>query len=366
MSQQPQEAPLSTDELETRVAALWRGELEWVRQHPNPDLSMFDAEFEKELSRTEIHELPALDIAMWPKDLNFNIDTSDPGKFNDRFIEIPAKCSSSAVLLLISIHHVVLMFILALAVFTGASPVEFAPLYLFALLILAPLTYYAIKSNKLSAGRIRYNRQAQLIHIDNGQGRIAHIPWRHIRPAVDNRYGPMGALQLYAPHPHAAIESNKLRTSGNPHPSYLMEPYTCGSGIEGLYDLQRLEFLRRYMEHGIKAVQPQPGTITPQQKATYSRHRLSPLLRVWHWLCFIPLLDRYMRHGAENAEWSDEVQNLCGPAPDLRGLDTRPVKSRTDIYYRPAYDHPVSFGYRLVNRHGHPLPQPAQSLSKRK
>lgn len=365
MSEQ-QEATLIRDELNARIDQLWREELEWVRQHPNPDLSMFDAGLQKELSRPEVHELPALDIAMWPKDLNFNIDTSDPEKFNDRFIEIPTKRSSSAILLLISIHHVALIFILALVLFTGASPVEFAPLYLFALLILAPLTYYAIKSNKRSAGRIRYNRQAQLVHIDDGQGHIAHIPWRHVRPAVDNRYGPMGVLRLYAPHPHAEIEINKLRTSGSSHPSYLMEPYTCDCGIEALYDLQRLEFLRRYMEQGIQAVQPQPGTIPPQQTATHPRHKLSALVRVWHWLCFSPLLDRYTRRGSENAGWSDEVQNLCGPAPDLRGLDTRPVKSRTDTYYRPAYDHPVSFGYRLVNRHGHPLPQSPQSLSTRK
>lgn len=123
---------------------------------------------------------------------------------------------------------------------------------------------------------------------------------------------------------------------------------------------------RQDMEQGIQAVQPQPGTITPQQTATHPKHRLSPLVRVWHWLCFSPLLDRYTRRGSENAGWSDEVQNLCGPAPDLRGLDTRPIKSRTDAYYRPAYDHPVSFGYRLVNRHGHPLPQSPQSLSIRK
>jgi hypothetical protein len=173
----------------------------------------------------------------------------------------------------------------------------------------------------------------------------------------------MGALRLYAPHPHAEVETRKLQTSGNSHP-FLMEPYTCSSGMEGLYDLQRLEFLRRYMEHGIKAVQPQPRTIA--QRATHPKPRPSPLVRIWHWLCFIPILNRYTRRGTENAEWSDEVQNLCGPAPDLRGLDTRPVKSRTDIYYRPAYDHPVSFGYRLVNRHGHPLPQPSQSRSKGK
>jgi hypothetical protein len=129
-------------------------------------------------------------------------------------------------------------------------------------------------------------------------------------------------------------------------------------------NLQRLEFMRRYMEHGLQAIQPHPRAIAqglvenPEQFDDPKRMRvglagkyfLYPLDRAWHYLSLGPWLDKRARRSAEGFEWNDEVKNLCGPNPDLRGLHTRPVKSRTDVYYRPD-----GASYRLVDRRGTPL-----------
>lgn len=93
--------PLSKEELKRRIDELWREELEWLRQNPEPDLSTFEAEYGKEVNRKSlgkriVRELPALNIAMWSKDISFDLEIRDPEKYNNRFIELPTPPASSA------------------------------------------------------------------------------------------------------------------------------------------------------------------------------------------------------------------------------------------------------------------------------
>ncbi|MCD9007545.1 hypothetical protein LDO31_15120 [Luteimonas sp. XNQY3] len=367
------QAPLDKAGLQARIDALWREELEWVRRHREPDMSDLDAEIGKELERRDVHALPALDIAMWPEDVFFTVDVSDPERFNDRFMELPMGHIRSSAAFIVGMHHVLVLFILSLVmVFPAATLAELWPLYAFGLLLLAPLFWFCFRTEREPMGRVRYNRQAQLLHIDDGKGHVAHIPWRHVRPLVDERS--TSVLKLYAPRPRAEIETYKLRIRGNPNPPPidLSGPYECVNSLPDLYELQGLEFIRRYMAHGLPAIQPHPSALAQGLvKATdhvdvptrwAGKYLLSPLRRYWHALCLGPWLDERARLGEARFEWNDEVKQLCGRSPNLRGLDARPIKPNPRAYYRPAYDYPVSFSYRLVNRHGLPLMMAPESM----
>lgn len=367
------QAPLDKAGLQARIDALWREELEWVRRHRDPDMSDFDAEIGKELERRDVHALPALDIAMWPEDVFFTVDVSDPERFNDRFMELPRGHIRSSAAFIVGMHHVLVLFILVLvALFPAATLAELWPLHAFGLLLLGPLFWFCFRTEREPMGRVRYNRQAQLLHIDDGKGHVAHIPWRHVRPLVDERS--TSVLKLYAPRPRAEIERYRLRIRGNPDPPPidLAGPYDCGNELPDLYKLQGLEFIRRYMAHGLPAIQPHPRAIAQGLVKTpghvdapihwAGKYLLSPLRRSWHALCLGPWLDKRARLGQARFEWNDEVKQLCGRSPNLRGLATRPIKPNPGAYYRPAYDHHASFGYRLVNRHGLPLMMAPESM----
>ena len=94
MREEQDEVRLPTPEIKQKVHAMWVEELEWVRQHPDPDLGEFEASINQEMKRSGKHKLPPLEVAMWPESVLCDIDVSDPDKFNDRFIELPVETNS--------------------------------------------------------------------------------------------------------------------------------------------------------------------------------------------------------------------------------------------------------------------------------
>jgi hypothetical protein len=376
VSQQPEEAPLSKNDLEARIDKLWHEELEWVRQQPNPDLTDFNALIEKEKNKGSVGELPPLDIAMFPSDVALDIDINNQKKFNDRFLEQPIYSRASGLeKIILGFHNGMALLIALNLAFTTTSITDGFTVYFITLLFIAPFIYlFIFNIGKAKAGRIRYNRQAQLVHIDNGKGHVAHIPWRHVRVLNNIGIAPASIMLFCAPRSRADTERYKLLIRGNPNPPHLDKIwgiYSFGISLKSTdsisvaANLQRLEFIRRYMEHGIKAIQPHPdltskGLLADPERSDdpkqiynaggFLKYVLYPLNRIWHYFCFGPLLDRWARRSVEGFEWNEEVKNLCGPSPDLRGLNTRPVKSRTDVYYRPD-----GTSYRLVDRHGKAL-----------
>jgi len=384
MSETPQEPhvakqELSKQELTERERALWQAELEWQRQNPNPDLSDFHARLERELRRRGAVRLPGLDIAMWPESFSNDIDVSNPDKFNDRFIELPVEeYASGFVKWFIGAHN----FIVIIAIYAFLVDGRLEP-FIVACSIVAiifwPLIFLVIYfSGKGTSGGIRYNRQAQLVHVDDGEGRVAHIPWRQVVPIVSVGVAPSSLMQLCAPFPHARMEYYKLLEIGRD-----VEAFRSAEAAEGPFglrnlmaegdhasawsNLQRLEFLRRYMADGIAAIQPDPELVAKgrlydtetfgdprnmRQLDWFWKYVMYPIDRAWHYLAFGPWLDKRARARAEAFRWTQEVEDLCGPNPDLRGLDTRPIKARTDFYYRPD-----GVSAYLVDRNGNRLPR---------
>ncbi|RQP29430.1 hypothetical protein DF156_25875 [Burkholderia ubonensis] len=128
--------------------------------------------------------------------------------------------------------------------------------------------------------------------------------------------------------------------------------------------MDRLEFIRRYMEHGLEAIQPDEqmrrlgrvrkpsgflrSTPNPDWWNLYVGR---PFMHLLYWCATGPLIDWWVARKRATLRWPEEVERLCAPDADLSAFDTTPVKSRTDIFYRYAGDR----GYELVDAKGRPV-----------
>jgi len=374
--------PLTKAELAEREKELWANELEWQRRNPHPDLSDFHALLDKEIRRQKLIRLPGLDIAMWPEAVDCDIDVSNTEKFNDRFIELPSDTRASGLEKgFIGAHNFFFMLIMGVRIYESAPFWDYVFPYIFVAAVFLPLIYFMTFRLGAggSSGGVRYNRQAQLVHIDDGQGHVAHIPWRHVVPFVSIGVPPASLMRLCAPQPHArnayydvlAIGHDDAERERLQSLRELIGPFNVSVNMTEIdhvnvrRNLQRLEFLRRYMSDGIAAIQPNPqrvasGRLVRPEDYDNPRNILAgggvgkfllyPLDRAFHYFTFGPWLDKRARACVERFKWTQEVVDLCGPNPDLRGLDTRPIKPRTDIFYRPE-----GFTFAILNAHGEPI-----------
>ncbi len=117
--------------------------------------------------------------------------------------------------------------------------------------------------------------------------------------------------------------------------------------------MHRLEFYRRYMEEGLEAVQPDPERLPNYQpiREPYLPQPRGPILKTLHFLAWGRLIDRALAHRAKKFYWPEEVERLCAPDADLSGIDTSPVKPRTDLYYRAMGGSNIDF----VDANGQPV-----------
>ncbi|HFT8169282.1 TPA: hypothetical protein ACGR94_005665 [Pseudomonas aeruginosa] len=383
--------PLTKAELAEREKELWANELEWQRQNPHPDLSDFHALLDKEIRRQKLIRLPGLDIAMWPEAVDCDIDVSNTEKFNDRFIELPSETRASGFeKWFIGAHNLLLSIILIASFFDHESWRLSLVTYSMVAVIFWPLIYFITfrLGSEGSSGGVRYNRQAQLVHIDDGLGHVAHIPWRHVVPFVSIGVAPASLMRLCAPQPHArnayydvlAIGHDDAERERLQSLRELIGPFNVSVNMTEIdhvnvrRNLQRLEFLRRYMSDGIAAIQPHPeraasGWLVRPEDYDNPRNILAagwdgkyllyPLGRAFHYFSFGPWLDKRARARVERFKWTQEVEDLCGPNPDLRGLDTRPIKPRTDVFYRPE-----GFTFTVLNKRGEPVPSTHSERNK--
>lgn len=109
----------------------------------------------------------------------------------------------------------------------------------------------------------------------------------------------------------------------------------------------RFEFIRRYMEEGLDAIQPTADLSHYDKPSGPSR------LASFYWPGFGPLIDRWVAHWQSKFRWPDDVERLGQPHADLSGFDTRPVASNKHIFYR--YD-VVNGGFYLCGINGERLP----------
>jgi hypothetical protein len=310
------------------------------------------AEFEAQCAalneRQDYAALPPIDIAMEHGQFAKFDDLSDEQCFNDRFVEPQWQCAASLVAQMgggaVSLS-VVLLFVVA-PIFDG----EIRWGYLWVLLGTCLFAWFFIAlAGSGESIRTRFNRQAQLVHVYDGDALI-NLPWRDVVPFVE--LGSDYRLRLLFPNPYLQMAYRKE--------SIIRSAYRYGYEISREFDsgdhvfmgeaLERLEFIRRYMEDGIQAVHADEDNVrSGLARKPEGRYRAStrpsmsgPLERLvfrridtlCYWLSFGPLINRWLEHKASQFRWPDEVERLCAPGADLSAYDTRPVKSRANVYYR--------------------------------
>ncbi len=315
---------------------------------PEDPRAEFEAQCAALSEKRDYAALPPIDIAMDPRLFIKLDDLSDEQCFNDRFIEPQWQCAASLVAQMgggaLSLS-VFLLFVVA-PIFEG----EITWGYLW--LLIGPCLFAWLFIALAGSGesiRKRFNRQAQLVHIYNGEVLI-NLPWRDAVPFVE--LGSDYRLRLRFPIPYAQMAYRKE--------SIIRSAFRYGYEISGEFDsydhlfmgntLERLEFIRRYMEDGIQSVQVDEENVRkglarkPEGRDRAStrvsmggpleRHVFRRIDTLCYWFCFGPLIDRWLEYKASQFRWPEEVERLCAPGADLSAYDTRPVKSRANVYYR--------------------------------
>ena len=318
------------------------------------------AEFERQCrelnERRDFVALPGIRFAMHPDDLWFCDDVSDERYFNERFIEPRMEGDTAFLARLVVGWGIVfpLVGVLILAPLFGEyegikNGVQRDITDMFWLLLWCTpfflgswLFLWLASGAGNKGGGVRFNRRAQLVHVAFND-EVIHLRWRDVRPFMElgSHYG----IRLCFPIPydqHAGKDALWLTRTYRGRPYELRAAFdTIDSATFGRA-LERIEFIRRYMEHGLEAIQPHPEAVAagrvrkPSGFVADNRSRLRKAFSLSHWaymLALGPWVDRWIQRKADAYQWPEEVERLCAPDADLSGYDTTPVKSRTDVYY---------------------------------
>ncbi len=316
---------------------------------PDPcTLEQFDQQITEMTKGFSYARLPDVDLAMWPSDVRFFDDISDPRFFNDRFIEADAISGKLATPMYISMMISNIFLFLTVYCFIeehyfygperNIYPLSFAVIAVMLSLIGISLFFFPPL-------KVRFNRQAQLVH----SSAVDHpLPWRYVQPVSNYNIGGLDSNMLYLTFPppkgkEELYEETPLMVCGIFKST---DTATYGSNLD------RFEFIRLYMEHGLAAIEPKEGTspesITKPSGFLSSDHIVDIIKKrdvggiIAHFFFLIilyipgygPLIDWYLKRRSRKFRWPEEVERLCAPGADLSGYDTTPVRARRDFFYR--------------------------------
>lgn len=304
--------------------------------HPDPS---FDQMLNDLKTAPDWQRLPDIRIAMSPDQVSFGDDLSDTKMFNDRYVEshvfigkmafsLYGTCSAFVVTSTFSAIAITLDVLakksLGDIIFLNGILVAFSAL-MFA------MTYFF---SRLEPVCVRFNRQAQLVHIYRSPGVADTAEWREVHPFTKFRPSGEGSFSL----------KFVFRTGPS---DWEIVPGAFDFGDESclVENLLRLEFLRRYMAEGLSAIQPDPARTHYEpsgfsKPVTLKEDGLLALLFArlvalpGYYLGCGPLIDRYLLRRAANLQWPAEVERLCASGADLSDYDTMPVQAHKKIFYR--------------------------------
>ncbi|WP_420210397.1 hypothetical protein ACN8ZM_00715 [Burkholderia aenigmatica] len=271
------------------------------------------------LKRSDIAPMEPVDLAMWKGDAKFKNDINDPELFNDRFIETRfGDGEARDIIYLLSMLHTISVVVMVLSIIMAEWFWELLAIYP----IVNVLFFWGLWALTKPSTRIRFNRQAQSVHVVGREGRAITLRWRDVQPLF--RLMPPGRIKLQlAFSPPAGVTS------------YVIDGVLWLSGEFDELDSSdirtaslRFEFIRRYMEEGLEAIQPTADLDEYRKPSPPSR------LNSFYWPGLGPLIDRWANYHLSKFRWPEEVERLCTPNADLSGYDTTPVASDRIIFYR--------------------------------
>lgn len=278
--------------------------------------------------------LPDIQSAMAPHQVSFADDLSDTALFNERFVESHVFVGKLALALRLTCTaglatSIILAVTITHSVLAGRSWQEIASLNGMLTLLSASLFVMAYRFCKIEPVYVRFNRQAQLVHIYRGGRQAVSAPWRDVHPFTKLSASGRGRFSL-----------KLVFRTGPSDLEVASGAFDIGDEAGMAANLLRLEFLRRYMAEGLSSIQPdpartlrKPGGFGPP--ATKNGGLLKKrVVRPGYYLTGGFWIDGYLRRRAANIPWPDEVQRLCAPGADLSAYDTTPVPARKNVYHR--------------------------------
>jgi hypothetical protein len=290
-------------------------------------------------SRSDAALMEPVDLAMWPGDVEFENDISDGTLFNERFIE--SQLGENELLditYMFSMLHTICFVAVAAFVITKGPSWSWVVLYL----LYSSFFYISIAALKHPGGRVRFNRQAQLVQTVDGKGNVVAVPWRDVQPFLRQKLSRV-ELRLGFPPPPGDT-ANVYEINGV---LWLEGGFDAVDDGHVLSAALRFEFIRRYMEDGLDAIQPTADL------PAFRKPSGPPPNPFFYWVGLGPLIDRWAAHHAAKFRWPDEVESLCAEGADLSAYDTTPAASNKFFFYR--YDRRAG-GFFMCDRDGVRLP----------
>ena len=308
-------------------------------------LENFDQKISAMTQTFDYARLPDVDTAMWPKDVHFFDDISNKEQFNERFIETGSMSGRVAQIIYIFLIIFNLSLFLSIYCFIEENyfygperniyPATFGTMVWMLILCWVCMIYFPPL-------KIRFNRQAQLVH----SSIIDHpLPWRYVQPITNYSMTSLNTYTLFLTFPPLK------GTEDEDKPLLVSSAFASRDSVSYDGNLTRFEFIRLYMEHGLSAIRarthisseilaPPSGFISP--RFDINKIQSSPLLGIvlylfslfFYILGYGPLVDWYLKRRYRKFRWPEEVERLCAPGADLSGYDTTPVRARRDFFYR--------------------------------
>lgn len=275
-----------------------------------------------------------IDIAMWPEAVAFANDISDREQFNERFIESRFGFQDIVEKAYLASFWHSFVFILCTTTLPFHPEIWWGLLFIDASVAL--LFALLLRALTLPSGRVRFNRQAQLVHYHWGRELIT-VPWREVQPLVKAVYLPNNVtMRLIFPTP-PEIKSWKKAAL------YIEGTFDWVDEM-GIHDCaNRFEFIRRYMEKGLDSITPKFDQKLEKFSAFPGRN----------WLFYYAglgwLIDRWAARCRARFRWPEEVERLCAEGADLSDYDTTPVAASPNVFFR--YDIREGTFY-TCDRHG--------------
>lgn len=312
-----------------------------------PTQQEINASIQEYKSKLSNIALPDIDMAMHPQQVYFADDIRDKELFNDRFIEsrVHEGMGAFAIYLMMGMQNALLIALIYGFFFMEGANIT--PIIIIGgifgyLIILTPLY---LTSKTYHPTPVRFNRQAQCVHIFWDKKTAITFPWKQGIPfsTVGQTSSGRHSLVFLFPIPKNADLNDEGILK-------VLEVPGAFDGIDQISmetNLDRLEFIRLYMEKGLGAIQPNKESIEAGGVNKPSGHGTALTIKRHGLIAIIPivlgkigyviatgwLVDKWVEKRARSYEWPEDVQRLCAEGADVSKLDTTVITPRDDLFY---------------------------------
>ena len=285
--------------------------------------------------------LPGPEWALAPDWSVFYDDISNPDQFNERFIEsrVAIGGMASALKLFSFMFFMTVVVFIVDCIFYGNFFGDSISLAMMVVMICVTGAFFIIALIHSRPAPVRFNRQAQLVHVTTLPKReVITVPWNEVQAFIHFSRDLSGWYNLKLLFPVRKPDKNNKINEPLEVPGDI-------SSVDKVFPtaaLKRWEFIRAYMEGGIHALNideelKEKGELIKPTGFSNDIEAQTLTSKLWRFaerILVYPLyFEKLLKQREANFRWPEEVEQLCAPDADLSNLNTRPIPSHKDMYY---------------------------------